>query len=564
MRCKNCGAEIKDGNTFCAVCGQPVETEGVQKGKAGSPLQEAMQAGNGSVQKAVNQKKKPPVFKLGIILAILAALVVGGVAIAKVWKQFGISPAEYYQDAETKNRDAKSSFYFGYYDKFRQSFAAESFNKHVNMKAEFSDTAKALLSLSGVDCSKVNGLELDMFSGKEQEAYSTQVKARANDKDLVTLRTYVDLAGKKSYMQIPELTKSYLDSSAGMKEMEQDTDMNALLRLLDFGEILPEADKAEALYKRYTDLMIQYAENVEKTEGGCEAEGISQEADQYTVTLDAKQLVALVGDICGQLKEDKELKGLIEGVSKEAYQAFTGNVEDILDSVKNTGEDGKNETSGIFKAQIAENGTIIGRDITLKADGEEMQLAMQCPRDGDNFGYSLSIADNGTEYVTLRGKGTVKNYVINGEFTLSMDDSLKEGNPDIVSLEKALVVTLKDYDLAGLPEGKISGTVTYATEAFAPLANYSIQIASEGDMENTSSKVIVFAGQDAFMTMDVTMESGVEMDSIKPTANDTVYDTAKDKDIQAYQAEIDYLKFMQDLEDKLGIDLDAVISNMIL
>ncbi len=559
MKCKNCGAEIKDGNTFCAVCGQPAETE-----KADSPLQGAMQAGNGNLQKAVNQKKRPPVFKLGIILAILAVLVVGGVAVAKVWKQFGISPAEYYQDAEAKNRDAKSSFYFGYYDKFRQSFVAESFNKHVNMKAGFSDTAKALLSLSGVDCSKVNGLELDMFSGKEQEAYSTQVKARANGKDLVTLRTYLDLAEKKSYMQIPELTKSYLDSSAGMKEMEQDTDMNALLRLLDFGEILPEADKAEAFYKRYTDLIIQHAENVEKTEGGCEAEGISQEADQYTVTLDAKQLVALVGDICGQLKEDKELKGFIEGVSKEAYQNFTEEMEDILDSVKDTGEDGKNETSGILEAQIAEDGTIIGRDITLKADGEEIQFAMQCPRDGDNFGYRLAIAANGTEYVTLRGKGTMKDYVINGEFTLSMDDSLKEGNPDIVSLEKALVVTLKDCDLAGLPEGKISGTVTYATEAFAPLANYSVQVTSEGDMENTSSKVIVFAGQDEFVTLDVTMESGVEMDSIKPTANDTVYDTAKDKDIQAYQAEIDFLKFMQDLEDKLGIDLDAVISNILL
>lgn len=160
--------------------------------------------------------KKSRGFKIGVVAVIVAVLVVGTVAGAKVvnmLKKASMSPVEYYRYVETNNRDNGEKLFLGYYDKLRENFSGIPLRR-ISMKLEASDTAKSLLSPTGVDVSNIKNLELNMVTGKEGKAYSNHMTLRGNDNDLLTMKTYMDLNDKKAYYQIPELSKSYLDMSS--------------------------------------------------------------------------------------------------------------------------------------------------------------------------------------------------------------------------------------------------------------------------------------------------------------------------------------------------------------
>ena len=254
------------------------------------------------------------------------------------------------------------------------------------MKIEASDSAKSLLSLAGIDISNVKNLALNLLTGREGKEYSNQIALRGNDNDLLTMKTYMDLGNKKAYYQIPELSKSYLDMSSVFEERDageldgtdgSDTDEVAipyssgmLMSMYDFDKFLIETDDLKDIYERYTNLLIKKAQNVKKSEGGCEAEGISQKADKYIVTMDDGELTALVKELAETLKDDKTLKRIIENIDKKAYEEYTSALESSLESMDEASGD---ELSAVMDVQIDSDDKIIGRKVTLSLKGDSGQ-----------------------------------------------------------------------------------------------------------------------------------------------------------------------------------------------
>lgn len=579
MKCNNCGAELQEGEKFCSVCGQQAESGGNTRQQA-------------SVSGREEKPKKSRGFKIGIVAAIVAVLVVGTVAGAKVismFKKAAMSPAEYYQYVETNSRDNGEKLFLGYYDKFRENFSGDSFAKDIRMKLEASDTAKSLLSLAGVDVSNVKSLELNMVTGKEGKAYSNQMTLRGNDNDLLTVKTYMDLNDKKAYYQIPELSKSYLDISS-MFDVEEaagndedidgsdDTDIDdtdegvallpyysvGFLSLYDLDKILVETDDLKNLYERYTDLLIKSVKNVKKSEGGCEAEGVSQKADKYTITMDDEEFTGLAKELIQTLKDDTTLKGIIENIDKNAYEEYTSTLEDGLGSVDEASD---TKLNAVMDVQIDSNDRIIGRKVTLSSKEDsgqkEVVIDMRFPKDGDNFGTVFAVEADGEEILNLHGKGTEKAGVINGEFVLEATDSLNESGNSLLSGGKLLIITMEDYDLSKYAEGRTSGTVTYATEAVTSLANYSMKIEAEGDMKESSGKISILAGKDALATIDFTMNSDAKLGQIKPSDSDTIYDINDSSDMLSYQKEMDIMKLLEDVQKKLDIDLSGMLAGLL-
>lgn len=570
MKCNNCGAKMQPGEKFCPVCGQQAENQ-VENEK------EQL----GAMPNHVKKPKKSSGFKIGIAIALIAVLALGTVAGAKVIgmiKKAGMSPAEYYQYVETKNRDSGEKLILGYYDKFRESFAGDSYAKEIKMKIEASNTAKSLLSLTGLDITNVKNLELNLLTGKEGKAYSNQMKLRGNGSDLLTFNTYMDWKDKKAYYQIPELSQSYLDisdilSSEKTAEVDQEggsldgaeadssvEDLNialagTFLPLYDLDSILVETDDIKEIYERYTDLLIKSANNVKKSEGGCEAEGVSQKADQYSVTLEDKEVTALAKKFVETLKSDQTIKEIVENMGQDTYQEYTDRLERELDSIEGTQA---GEIEAVMDVQVGSKDRIIGRKITLTwKDGSEQEeriIDMRCPRDGDDFGLTFSVEADGEEILSLHGRGTEKLGIVNGEFTLDTNGSLNLTDNSLLSAGKLLIVTLEDYDLSKYAEGKMSGTITYSTEAVASLANYFLKIEGGGDMKESSGKITILAGKEPFVTVHVTMNSDVELGTTKPSKSDTVYDLNDSGDMAAYQSEMDILELLEDVQEKLEID----------
>lgn len=570
MKCNNCGAELREGEKFCAVCGQQAEGGQNIEQQASVPIPE-------------EKPKKSRGFKIGLVAAVVAVLVVGTAAGAKVVnmiKKAAMSPAEYYQYVETNSRDNGEKLFLDYYGKLRESFVGDSFARDIRMKIEASDSAKSLLSLAGIDISNVKNLELNLLTGREGKEYSNQIALRGNDNDLLTMKTYMDLGNKKAYYQIPELSKSYLDMSSAFEERDageldgtdgSDTDEVAipyssgmLMSMYDFDKFLIETDDLKDIYERYTNLLIKKAQNVKKSEGGCEAEGISQKADKYIVTMDDGELTALVKELAETLKDDKTLKRIIENIDKKAYEEYTSALESSLESMDEASGD---ELSAVMDVQIDSDDKIIGRKVTLSLKGDsgqkEVVIDMRCPKDGDNFGVVFAVETEEGEILNLHGKGTEKTGVINGEFVLDTDGSLNQTGNALLSAGKLLIIKMEDYDLSKYAEGKTSGTVIYSTEAAASLANYSLKIEGEGDMKESSAKVSILAGKEALVTMDVSMKSDVKMGKTAPSDSDKVYDINDSSDMVAYQKEMDIVMLMEDVQEKLGIDFSGLLGGLL-
>lgn len=580
MKCNNCGTELQEGEKFCTTCGQPVAEQTSEKQTAASNLEE--------------KPKKSLGFKIGIAALIIAVIAVGTVAGAKISgiiKKATMSPSEYYQYVETKNRDESEKMFLGYYDAMRESFSGDSYAKNINMKLEISDTAKSLLSLTGVDFSSVKNLELDVVTGKEGKEYSNQVKVRGNDNDLLTMNSFMDLKDKKAYYQIPELSESYLDVSSvfNEKNIENESDVNdlddtdsiddiedldeedtavgnripggnALMSMCDLDKILIKTENLKDIYERYTDILIKSAKNVQKSEGGCEAEGVSQKADKYTVTMDGKEVSELLRKLMETLKSDKVLKEFIENIDKDVYQEFTDAVEDSLNSMD---ESDAGNLTATMEVHIDGKERIIGRKFILKgSEEEEIVVNMLYPKDGDNFGFMLTVASDDVEYFKIHGKGTEKSGILNGEFTLGIDESLNKSGKSLTSMDKLLTVTMEDYDLSKYEKGEVSGTIIYSTEAVAALANYSLKIEGKGNMKESTGKISILAGKDALVTIDSTMKSNAKLESVKPSGSDIIYDVEDSSDMLSYQTEMDFIQLLGDIQEKLGIDLSSLLGGM--
>lgn len=505
-------------------------------------------------------KEKSTGFKLKAVLLIVAILAVGTVAAAKLApavRRAMMGTTEYYQYVEKKNRDAMSEYLSGYYDKVYESCTKESDAKKVSMKARLSDSAKAMLSLGGADLSGLSEVDIDLSSAREKEAYSSVIRLGANDTSLITLKSYMDLKQKKQYIQIPELSESYLDTSAGFDETSEE-----LLGYMDFGKLLPKTDALVKVYDRYTELLIDGAGTVKKAEGGCEAEGVAQKTDRYIVSWTAQEADALYEKLLKQLKEDEEVKEIIQNVNREAYTSFTGSIEDELSALKKESGDSGSLTMTVH---IASGDRIAGRTITLKDDSEEIVLELLYPQDGERFGLSLRLEVDGIEYVHFHGKGTVSDSILDGSFALDADKSLQERFPELATTKNLLRVELEDYDLSHLAEGKAGGTVTYSSEAAANLANYSIRITSESDMENAEGTVKVLAGKDTLVTIDVSAKEDKKPESVKPAdGTAVVYDVTDSDDVLKYQMEMDTTALLQKVQDTLGIDLAGLLAGAAL
>jgi len=552
MKCSNCGAECNEGEKFCVVCGQPVGEKQADSTMQSVNTGQAVGQMAGSRQDA---NKKKGFFSNKIVIAlVVVCILAAGVVAAAVYKKSNVSDAEYYQKIEIKNRDQQAEKLEGYFDSVYGGFTKESVNKKINMKLTLSDSVKSLATLYGVNLSKLDNIEMDMAVKKEKNEYSSIIKAGGNGEGLVTLKSYYNPDTKDSYVQIPELSESYLHTSM------EDLEGNKLYSLVDFEKVIPAAEDLKKVYTRYTNLVIENAKNVEKAEkkAECEAEGVSCKADLYTVTMKGEEAVSLAGDILKQLKEDSEIKSFIKNIDEEAGGEYEEELADAIEELEK--EVDATDFSMVMEVMVGSGDKIIGRNITMKEDEEEVVIRIAYPRDGENFGLEAAVESQGKEIFHLHGKGTEKDGIINGDF--AVDAAIQENDDALELTKNVLMVTVEDYDVSNLKAGEVSGIITYSTEALAEFANYSLRVEAEGNREESTGVVTILAGQETVAAIDVKMESGAEVESAVPSESDKVYETSDSDAMSAYQSELDVLQLLQKVQDTLGIDLSSLMSLM--
>lgn len=505
---------------------------------------------------------KGKILVIGLVIAVIgAAGVASAMNAAKISngirKAFS-SPAEYYQYVEQKNRDTLLEYNEKIYTSARDNLTAWKEGQKVIYTMELGDTLKALMGNNGMEKMSLTTL------GRQNDTVTTgKMQLQLNDKDALSCNVYLDAASGESYIQMPELTKSYLDMTSTMQEANEELDANkSFATLMNPDEYLPEAADITGLMTDYSDIVIDHVakkhqDTVKKTDHAVVSAGdISQKSTRLDVNCDDECGYEIGKDVLETMKDDDLIKKMLEKVDASVYQDFQDSVEDTLAEL----EDSKPETGeGQMQMQVYVDAkaNIIGRSIRLKADGENFTIQQMCPRDGSDYAYDLSVTVDDVTYLEINGSGSVENGMLSGDFSLSLDDSLNEDTSGaILSMKDLLQVSVKKLDLNTLlQKGMIKGELTFSTDQVPKLSGYTLHIKMDGTKDKRKEELSVMVGSDRFAMLTIQEEKGEDPGVAKPDDSAVKYDFDDELQLSLYTSEIDLASFLTELRTNTSVDL---------
>ena len=477
------------------------------------------------------------------------------------------SPDEYMQYVEKKDADQGKEFLVGYLGQMNKAMDMKDSSRVGTIKITPSDNLKSMAALLGdaaPDLSKLENISIETTVGQSDDVMLEKMLFKGNDADILTLNMLIDAKNSRLYYQIPELSEAYLNvdaSAAEGEEAEAVTASFALLQSLASGDFVMDSSDVEKIYDRYVEILTKSLKNVEKKEKQkLEAEGVSQNTDVYTATYTKDEAQKLLEDIIGSLKKDEQILSYLKKLKVEE-KTYTDELDQILAKLK---DEGIGEGTLSLSDYVSDD-EIVGREITIKEskdDKEPVVVKVLQPKDGDKFGYLLSVESDGEQVFSVTGQGTDKKEVLNGEFTVHVaKDALDGAAADVgssLTSDEVLKVKVSDYDYGKLKDGEVSGKYEITCPGIAQIATGKIVYEMSGNMESAKGKLSVLMGEQEMVSMDITGETGDKMDVKLPGDSDKVYDITKSDEIQEYYSGLDIQGVLANVKDKLGIDLSTM------
>lgn len=509
----------------------------------------------------MEQKNKKVIGIVGILVATLLIIGIAGAAnarkIANTVKEKTSSPEEYYRYVEEKNRDAALKEMDTSYTSYRDMVTKqENQQQKVTYQIELGDTLKALASGYGIESASI------VTTGKSEESVLTNHTAlQLNGKDAANINIYMDYSAKEGYIQIPELSSSYLSLSSTLQEAGGLIPSGNLYMMSgDAGKYLPESKQLQTFITTYSDIIMKNLDKVERSEETVTAGDVSAEYTKLVVSCDEAGMQKISKEILEKLKDDQIVKEFIENIDQSAYTSFQESITDSLEELE-TVSTGNGKLEMIV--YVDKDAKIIGRTVTVDdGNGESFGFKMLRSGKGDKSGYLLQISADGMDYMTLTGNMEEKSGKMSGDFSLSMDESLNPGDGSILSMTDLVKISVSDLDQKALEkDGVLKGSMELSSEQITALAGYKLRIEMDNAKDQFNNKIAVLAGSDEFATIQVTSEQGEDPGVSRPEEGANVYDLSNEIELATYTSEMDVIGFLADLKTNCGVDLTALLGN---
>ncbi|MDO4615256.1 MAG: Ltp family lipoprotein [Lachnospiraceae bacterium] len=513
----------------------------------------------GAPQGEMKLESKKSISKKPLIIGgsvIAAAAVAGGIYLGTSKSpKVPDTPEDYFREIVEQNSEENLDSVLSNYSESVEQLQSDSVNGTSTIRVEVGDALSPFLGAVYPALSDLKSAEIGMDVTLTEESLEEMlIRANINDAQILTMKAAIDPANKLYYLQIPELSDSYLDLSSVFDEMDSETGMTYSEMSQLMQSALPDAETLNSIVSTYQGIILDHIGEVTKDSAELSAEGVTQTYTTLNTSLDSQYLYDTAVDVLTQLEKDENIKGIIENIDDTSYASFQSEISNALTSLQNNSE---SITSVDFTGNITlyvDQYDIAGVLIDADMNGESFRLNYANPQKDSDFGFLCSLEYEGSELISLHGSGKTQKDLLNATYHLSMDASLINADfdtTDFVTLE------VKDFDLSSMKDGKLNGSFTLSTDKISYLSGYQLvtEMSASGKEEKISTSVM--SGDSTWATISITGNEGTELDNILPSATDKIISLDDDAAISEYFESIDLNTFLTDATQKAGLNISA-------
>ena len=441
------------------------------------------------------------------------------------------------------------------------------------MTLKVEDTGRALIGalMGGTDVSWLQSISLDSNISIKDGVEAIVSSVLLNDNKLCDFNVYMDLANMMEYIQIPELSDSYMKAPVSSDSEENSEEAQQFLNtymttLSDLTSVLPDSKTLSTLLDRYGNIIIDSFEEGSSVEESVSVDGISEECTAYEGIISEKSAYTIVEKVLTTAKDDEEIKALFDQWSDDAsneenqYKDFQNLITNALDDMNRDDEGSTENEAFSSKVWVNGDGKIVGRQFGI-TDGTDTTpvFTWKAPSEGEDSALLLELAADDSSF-TFTGSGKTADGLLNGAYILAVNGT-ETVDINVENLETkpakagyyngtfniSFPAAETDSSDSEAGESTEDDTDTSATDMLAGFGAV-IKLTSDADADTSTLDLTVTTSGAALATLSITGSYGEGVEIPDFASLDKTYDATDDEAMTEYLTEINWDTFLANVK----------------
>ena len=468
------------------------------------------------------------------------------------------------------------------WDTYLENYKKSAAGSKSNMTLKVEDTGRALIGalMGGTDVSWLQSISLDSNISIKDGVEAIVSSVLLNDNKLCDFNVYMDLANMMEYIQIPELSDSYMKAPVSSDSEENSEEAQQFLNtymttLSDLTSVLPDSKTLSTLLDRYGNIIIDSFEEGCSVEESVSVDGISEECTAYEGIISEKSAYTIVEKVLTTAKDDEEIKALFDQWSDDAsneenqYKDFQNLITDALDDMNRDDEGSTDNEAFSSKVWVNGDGKSVGRQFGL-TDGTDTTpvFTWKAPSEGEDSALLLELAADDSSF-TFTGSGKTADGLLNGDYILAVNGTeTVDINVENLETKPAKAGYYNgtfniSFPAAETGESTEDDTDTSATDMLAGFGAV-IKLTSDADADTSTLDLTVTTSGAALATLSNTGSNVDGVDIPDFASLDKTYDATDDEAMTEYLTEINWDTFLANVKaagvpDELATQLEDVL-----
>lgn len=442
------------------------------------------------------------------------------------------------------------------WDTYLENYKKSAAGSKSNMTLKVEDTGRALIGalMGGTDVSWLQSISLDSNISIKDGVEAIVSSVLLNDNKLCDFNVYMDLANMMEYIQIPELSDSYMKAPVSSDSEENSEEAQQFLNtymttLSDLTSVLPDSKTLSTLLDRYGNIIIDSFEEGSSVEESVSVDGISEECTAYEGIISEKSAYTIVEKVLTTAKDDEEIKALFDQWSDDAsneenqYKDFQNLITDALDDMNRDDEGSTENEAFSSKVWVNGDGKIVGRQFGI-TDGTDTTpvFTWKAPSEGEDSALLLELAADDSSF-TFTGSGKTADGLLNGDYILAVNGT-ETVDINVENLETkpakagyyngtfniSFPAAETDSSDSEAGESTEDDTDTSATDMLAGFGAV-IKLTSDADADTSTLDLTVTTSGAALATLSITGSYGEGVEIPDFASLDKTYDATDDEAI---------------------------------